>query len=91
MSPLQTLKTPQLVEDDSETLWSRTAQKMPLKNVKQRIMDVITGPNSYLEDPRVGPILLLGALISLGYIWLRRSQQAHLPEQNQPNQPGSEV
>ncbi|KAF7838483.1 DnaJ like subfamily C member 10 [Senna tora] len=85
--PFFTLKTPRLVEDDTEPVWTRTAQKIPLKNMKQRVTDFVTGFTNYLEDPRIGPILLLGALISLGTIWLRRSQQA---QPTKPDQPSSE-
>ncbi|XP_028763498.1 uncharacterized protein LOC114721801 isoform X1 [Neltuma alba] len=88
--PFFTLRTPRLVEDDSEPVWSRTAQKIPLKNMKQRVLEVLAGLYDYLEDPRVGPILLLGALTSLGTIWLRRSQPADLAKSNDSNQPRHE-
>lgn len=83
---MQTLRTPKLVPDDTEPIWSITAQNIPLKNLKQSILGSLSGLSIYREDPRVGPFLLLGALISLGTIWLRRSQQQVQPsEQNQPN------
>lgn len=90
MSSLQTLRTPNLVPDDTEPLWSRTAQNIPLKNLKQGILGAFSRHSVYLEDPRIGPALLLGALISLGTIWLRRSQQVQLSK-SQPSQPSSEV
>jgi len=79
---LQTLRTPKLVPDDTEPI---TAQNIPLNNLKQSILGSLSGLSIYLEDPRVGPFLLLGALISLGTIWLRRSQQVQSSEPNQPN------
>lgn len=91
MSYLQTLKTPKLVPDDTEPIWSRTAQQIPLKNIKQSVLGVISGLSVYLEDPRIGPFLLLGALLSLGTVWLRRNQQAQLSKSKQPSQPSSEV
>lgn len=91
LSSLQTLKTPRLVEDDTEPVWSRTTQMIPLKNMKRRVTDIVAGLYDYLEDPRIGPILLLGALISLGTIWLRRSLQVHQTKSNDSNQPSSEV
>ena len=91
LASLQTLRTPKLVLDDTEPILSRTAQKIPLKNMKQKVLDVVGGLYSYLDDPRIGPTLLLGALISLATIWLRRSQRVKTPESDQPNQPGSEV
>ncbi|KAG2399068.1 uncharacterized protein HKW66_Vig0084500 [Vigna angularis] len=75
--PFFTLRTPELVPDDTEPIWSVAAQNIPLKNLKQSILGSLSGLSIYREDPRVGPFLLLGALISLGTIWLRRSQQVH--------------
>ncbi|XP_020213903.1 uncharacterized protein LOC109798104 isoform X2 [Cajanus cajan] len=95
--PFFTLRTPKLVPDDTEPIWSKTAQSFPLKNLKQSILSGLSGLSVHLEDPRVGPFLLLGALISLGTIWLRRNQQVQpfkpsQPSSNQPsesNQPSS--
>ncbi|RDX72897.1 hypothetical protein CR513_47560, partial [Mucuna pruriens] len=89
--PFFTLRTPNLVPDDAEPIWSKTVQSIPLKNLKQSILGGISGLSVYLEDPRVGPFLLLGALISLGTIWLRRSQQVQPSESNQPSQPTSKT
>ena len=91
VSSLQTLRTPKLVPDDTEPVWSRTAQRVPLNSLKQRIQGVVSELSVYQEDPRIGPVLLLGALISLGTIWLRRNQQVQISESNQPSQPSSEV
>ncbi|WVZ19086.1 hypothetical protein V8G54_006408 [Vigna mungo] len=87
--PFFTLRTPELVPDDTEPIWSVAAQNIPLENLKQRILGSLSGLSLYREDPRVGPFLLLGALISLGTIWLRRSQQVHpsVPNQSSSNQP----
>lgn len=87
--PFFTLRTPKLVPDDTEPIWSMSAQNIPLQNLKQSVLGGLSGLSAYREDPRVGPFLLLGALISLGTIWLRRSQQVQSPELNQPsfNQP----
>lgn len=85
--PFFTLKTPKLLPDDSEPIWSRTAQQIPLRSIKQSVLAVIGGLSVYLEDPRIGPFLLLGALLSLGTVWLRRSQQAELSKSKQPSQP----
>ncbi|KAK7281776.1 hypothetical protein RIF29_10040 [Crotalaria pallida] len=88
--PFFTLRTPQLVPDDTQPIWSRTVQNIPLKNVKQGIFGVASRLSVYREDPRVGPVFLLAALISLGTIWLRRSQQVQMSKSNQPSQPSSE-
>lgn len=90
---MQTLRTPKLVPDDTEPIWSKTAQQIPLKNLKQSFLGMVSGLSVYLEDPRIGPSLLLGALISLGTIWLRRSQQVQPSQSKQPSQqqPSSKV
>ncbi|RYR45058.1 hypothetical protein Ahy_A08g041303 isoform A [Arachis hypogaea] len=87
--PFFTLRTPALVPDDKDPGWSRTAQKVPLENLKQRIQGVVRGLLVYQEDPRIGPFLLLGALISMGSIWFRRNQ-AQTSESNPQSQPSSE-
>ncbi|XP_027904615.1 uncharacterized protein LOC114164227 isoform X2 [Vigna unguiculata] len=79
--PFFSLRTPELVPDDTEPI----SQNIPLNNLKQSILGSLSGLSIYREDPRVGPFLLLGALISLGTIWLRRSQQVHPSEPNQPS------
>ncbi|XP_027351211.1 uncharacterized protein LOC113862317 [Abrus precatorius] len=97
--PFFTLRTPRLVPDETEPIWSKSVQNIPLKNLKQSILGGVSGLSVYLEDPRVGPFLLLGALISLGTTWLRRSQQVQLSKSNQPssnqssdsNQPSSKA
>lgn len=91
MSFLQTLRTPKLVPDDTEPLWAKTSPMIPLKNLKQSIPGVLSGLSVYLEDPRIGPALLLGALISFGTIWLRRSQRVRPSQPNQPSQPSAKV
>ncbi|KAL5077891.1 hypothetical protein RYX36_016875 [Vicia faba] len=87
--PFFTLRTPKLVPDDTEPIWYKTAQQIPLKNIMQRILGVFGGLSVYLDDPRIGPFLLLAALISLGTIWLRRSQQAQQAQPSQSEQPSS--
>lgn len=55
--------------------------------MKQKSHGIIRGIYDRLGDPRNGPFLLLGALMSFGAIWLRRSQQTHSSQSNQPSQP----
>ncbi|XP_050376498.1 uncharacterized protein LOC126793909 [Argentina anserina] len=77
-------RTPQLVPDDSEPIWSGSVQRIPSPNtIKQSITGILRGVHDHMEDPRIGPILLLAALMSFGSIWLRRSQAT--PLSNQPN------
>ncbi|XP_057419341.1 uncharacterized protein LOC130713583 [Lotus japonicus] len=88
--PFFLLSTPKLVpDDDTEAVWSKPSPVAPLKNLKQSILGVLSGLSVYREDPRIGPTLLLGALISWGTIWLRRSQRVQPSQSNQPSQPSS--
>jgi hypothetical protein len=86
---LQRTKTPELVPEDSEPIWFTGAQKILSANtMKQRIRSIIRGIYDRVGDPRNGPFLLLGALLSFGTIWLRRSQPTHSSRSNQPSEPG---
>ncbi|XP_040988911.1 uncharacterized protein LOC121236527 isoform X1 [Juglans microcarpa x Juglans regia] len=81
-------KSPELVPEDSEPIWFKGAQQVLSPNsMKLRIRGIIRGINDRLGDPRNGPYLLLGALMSFGAIWLRRSQQTHSSLSNQPSPP----
>ncbi|KAB5516572.1 hypothetical protein DKX38_027220 [Salix brachista] len=85
--PFYRSKTPALVPEDSDPIWSRGAQSIFSKSIgiKQRIYNNFSRIYDYLGDPRIGPILLLGALMSFGTIWLIRSQSTH-PKASQPSQ-----
>ncbi|POO01965.1 hypothetical protein TorRG33x02_022570 [Trema orientale] len=84
-------KTPDLVPEDGEPIWSKGVQSLPsASTVKQRFRSFITKIYDLIGDPRIGPILLLAALMSFGTIWLRRSQppqQSNQPDSTQPSQP----
>eukprot|EP00258_Populus_trichocarpa_P015941 XP_006373458.1 dnaJ homolog subfamily C member 16 [Populus trichocarpa] len=86
--PFYRSKTPALVPEDSEPIWSRGAQSIFSKSIgiKQRIYNNISRIYDYLGDPRIGPILLLGALMSFGTIWLIRSQSTHPTQASQLSQ-----
>ncbi|KAG6743093.1 hypothetical protein POTOM_054039 [Populus tomentosa] len=86
-------KTPALVPEDSEPIWSRGAQSIFSKSIgiKQRIYNNISRIYDYLGDPRIGPILLLGALMSFGTIWLIRSQSTHPTQASQLSQSNVKV
>lgn len=85
---MQRTKTPELVPEDADPIWVRGAQKVLSKiTIKQRIHGIITGIYDRLGDPRNGPYLLLGALMSFGAIWLRRSRPTPPSQSNQPSQP----
>ncbi|KAL5544526.1 hypothetical protein UlMin_008310 [Ulmus minor] len=82
-------KTPDLVPEDEKPIWSKGAQSFPsTSTIKQRFRNFITKIFDYTEDPRIGPILLLGSLLSFGTIWLRRGQST--VQSNPPSQSNSE-
>ncbi|CAL5444909.1 unnamed protein product [Camellia sinensis] len=82
-------KTPALVPDDADPIWSVGAQTILSKGtgMKQRIGSIMNGIHNRLGDPRIGPMLLLGALMSFGGIWLRRRQSTHPSQSNNQTQP----
>ncbi|KAM7269149.1 hypothetical protein ACFE04_024646 [Oxalis oulophora] len=91
--PFYRAKTPELLPEDSDPIWSRGAQRVISKSVgmKQRVRNIA---NDYLQDPRTGSFLLLGALISFATIWFRSNQPAKRPpaqssESNENAQPTS--
>ncbi|KAF8399510.1 hypothetical protein HHK36_015377 [Tetracentron sinense] len=85
--PFFRTKTPELVPEDADPIWSRGAQSIVSANkgMKQRIQSIITSIYDHMGDPRLGPIFLLGASISFASIWLHRSQST------QPSQPNTEI
>lgn len=84
---MQRSKTPDLVPEDSEPLWSIGAQSILSKSmgIKHRIYSIISRIYDHLGDPRIGPMLLLGALMSFGTIWLVRGQPSHRSHSSQPS------
>ncbi|KAE9467239.1 hypothetical protein C3L33_00860, partial [Rhododendron williamsianum] len=86
---LQRTKAPALVPEDADPIWSVGARSILSKGtgMKQRIGNIVKGIHSRLGDPRIGPVLLLGALMSFGNIWLRRSQSTPPSQSNQEAQP----
>ncbi|XVF50089.1 hypothetical protein PTKIN_Ptkin04bG0066500 [Pterospermum kingtungense] len=86
--PFYRVKTPELVPEDAEPFWSRGQQGILSKSMgaKQKIQSIITRIRDYLGDPRIGPALLLGSLMSYGGIWLIRSQQNRPVQSSQPSQ-----
>ncbi|CAL5444905.1 unnamed protein product [Camellia sinensis] len=81
-------KTPALVPEDAYPIWSVGAKTILSKGtgMKQRIGSIMNGILNRLGDPRIGPVLLLGALMSFGGIWLQRSQSIHPSQSNNQTQ-----
>ncbi|GMQ10767.1 hypothetical protein CsSME_00053646 [Camellia sinensis var. sinensis] len=85
---LERAKTPALVPENADPIWSVGAKTILSKGsgMKQRIGSIMNGIHNRLGDPRIGPVLLLGALMSFGGIWLRRSQSTHPSQSNNQTQ-----
>ncbi|XP_022736002.1 uncharacterized protein LOC111289319 isoform X2 [Durio zibethinus] len=86
--PFYRVKTPELVPEDAEPFWSRGQQGILSKSLgaKAKIQGIMIRLYDYLGDPRIGPALLLGSLMSFGTIWLMRSQQNRAFQSSQPSQ-----
>ncbi|KAK1373362.1 J domain-containing protein [Heracleum sosnowskyi] len=80
--PFFKTETPELVPEDVDPIWSTGTEKILSsgKGIMQRIISITTGFYDILCDPRCGPFLLLGALMSFGGVWMRRSQATNLNE-----------
>ncbi|KAK6123167.1 hypothetical protein DH2020_043069 [Rehmannia glutinosa] len=77
---------PELVPEDP--VWSHNSKKFISsgKNMKQWTSSLKSLLSDYLGDPRIGPSLLLVALMSSGLIWLNRSRSTQSSNQNESNQ-----
>lgn len=89
----QKTKTPELVPEDADSIWSTGSERItaPTKGIKLKMKGFVNQIHDYLGDPRIGPFLLLGALISFGHIWLRKSQSTNVKQSNDSSQPPSET
>lgn len=88
---MQRAKTPELVPESAEPM--RTGIPKSVK-ATQKMLSIWKRIKDYLADPRMGPTLLLGALLSAGNVWWMRSRTTKQPvETNQPssNQPDINV
>ncbi|KAI3907609.1 hypothetical protein MKW98_016253 [Papaver atlanticum] len=99
--PFFRTKTPDLTPEESDAIWSRGSQTVLStgQGLKQRVQGIITNIHDHMGDPRLGPILLLAAVLSFGSIYLRRSQSglanqangtSQSTEPNQSSQPTME-
>ncbi|KAF9623693.1 hypothetical protein IFM89_003838 [Coptis chinensis] len=85
--PFFITKTPELIPEDTDPIWSRGAQSVlsTTKGIKQRIQSRMTNMYDWMGDPRIGPILLLGACLSFGSIWLNRNQSSGSAQSREPS------
>ncbi|KAF5204410.1 Dnaj heat shock n-terminal domain-containing protein [Thalictrum thalictroides] len=85
--PFFRTKTPELIPEDADPIWSRGAQNVvsTSKGMKQRIRNIMTILYDWMGDPRIGPILLLGASLSFGSIWFHRNQSTKASQSSEPS------
>ncbi|KAL3640559.1 hypothetical protein CASFOL_015527 [Castilleja foliolosa] len=79
---------PELVPEDAGQIWSQSSKKLVSsgKNIKQRASSFISLLSDYLGDPRIGPSLLLVALMSSGLVYLNKTRSTQSSIQNESNQ-----
>ncbi|TMW97339.1 hypothetical protein EJD97_005705 [Solanum chilense] len=71
-------RTPELVPEDADSSWSSWSQGTvsPSRGLIHWVKSFLNKIHDFSGDPRVGPFLLLAALISFGSVWFKRSQVA---------------
>lgn len=87
LPPFRT-KCPELVPEDVDPLWQAGSEKIisSSKGLKYKITGFINQMHNQLDDPRIGPVLLLAALVLCGRTWLQRSQPTPKNESNASNE-----
>ncbi|CAN4088443.1 unnamed protein product [Withania somnifera] len=85
-------RTPELVPEDADSSWASWPQGTvgPSRGLNHRVKSFLNKVHDYSGDPRVGPFLLLAALISFGSVWIKRSQVAQSSEPNHSSQKSNE-
>lgn len=85
--PFYRTKTPELVPENSDPLWLGSGRFISTsERLKHKLQSIVLWFRDLRSDPKIGPLLLLGALMSFGGIWLRRSQPASSTDSDQPQQ-----
>ncbi|XP_059303624.1 uncharacterized protein LOC132055693 [Lycium ferocissimum] len=81
-------RTPELVPEDADSSWSSWSEGTvsPSRGLNHRIKSFLNKVHDYSGDPRVGPFLLLAALISFGSVWFKRSQVVQSSEPDHSSQ-----
>lgn len=84
--PFYRTKTPELVPETPDLLWFGSEKFLSIsERLKHKMHSIMSWFRDLPSDPKIGPILLLGALMSFGGIWLRQSQPK--PSANSDQQP----
>ncbi|XP_057516173.1 uncharacterized protein LOC130797569 [Amaranthus tricolor] len=86
--PFYRTRTPELVFENPDPLWFVSREKLisTRHGVKHKLSRAISVCHDLSGDPRIGSMLLLGALISFGGIWLRRSHVTPFKDSNESEQ-----
>lgn len=74
--PFYRTSTPELVSENPDPLWFVSGENLlsTRDGIKHKFRRILVKCHDLSGDPRIGPMLLLGALMSFGGIWYRRSQ-----------------
>lgn len=90
---MQRTSTPELVPEDADPIWSKGREQIvsSSRGMKQKIETIPQKINDLTGDPRLGPMMLLGALMSFGFIYLRRNQSIKPNEAANSSQSNPEV
>ncbi|KAK4437043.1 hypothetical protein Salat_0038200 [Sesamum alatum] len=87
LPPFKT-RAPELVPEDGDQIWSKSSNSLISsgRNMREWISGFISSIPDHLSDPRIGPSLMLVALMSSGLIYLNGSRSTKPSNQNEPNQ-----
>lgn len=86
--PFYRTKTPELVPETPDLLWFGSEKFLSTsERLKHKMHSIMSWFRDLPSDPKIGPILLLGALMSFGGIWLRRSQPKPSANSDQQQEP----
>ncbi|MCD7466039.1 hypothetical protein HAX54_002363 [Datura stramonium] len=85
-------RTPELVPEDADFSWSSWSEGTvgPSRGLNHRVKSFLNKVHDYSGDPRVGPFLLLAALISFGSVWFKRSQVSQSSKPDHSSQKSNE-
>lgn len=72
----QRAKTPELVPESAEPMRTGVPKSV---EAAEKALSIWNRIKDYLADPRMGPTLLLGALLSAGNVWWTRSRSTRQP------------
>ncbi|KAF6148154.1 hypothetical protein GIB67_011929 [Kingdonia uniflora] len=84
--PFFRTNSPELIPEDGDAIWSRGAQSVlsTSNGMKYKIHKIITNVYDSIGDPRLGPFLLLAALVSFGSMWMQRNRSTQTSQSSQP-------